>query len=53
MKKVFLLTCCLLATSFIHAQSSFEGYVVYKMTPQNPNKQLISDRAFYARTSSQ
>jgi hypothetical protein len=49
MKKVFLLTWCVFATSFIHAQTSFEGYVVYKIEPQNPNKQLITDSVFYQR----
>jgi hypothetical protein len=41
--------CCLLAASLIQAQTSFEGFVVYKMEPKNPNKQLISDSAFYDR----
>jgi hypothetical protein len=49
MKKVFFLTWCLFATSLIHAQTNFEGYVVYRIEPKNPNKQLIVDSVFYAR----
>ena len=44
------ITIFFLAVSFLSmAQPSFEGFVTYKMTPQNPNVQLISDTAFYSR----
>jgi hypothetical protein len=49
MMKVFFLTSFLFTISLIHAQTSFEGYVVYKIEPQNPNKQLIADSIFYQR----